>query len=106
MEKITSFNKLVRDKIPEILGKKGIQSVTRTIEGGEYFAELLKKLEEEVREFIKDNNEEELADIYEVLGAIIEEKGFTREAIEAIRLKKLADRGGFKDKIFLEQTEE
>lgn len=106
MEKIMKFDKLVRDKIPEVLEKKGIKSVTHVIEGKEYFEELLKKLREEVEEFVKDNNEEELADIFEVLGAIIEERGFTKEAIEEIRLKKLAERGGFKNKVFLEQTEE
>ncbi len=106
MEKITKFDKLVRDNIPEVLEKKGIKSVTRQIEGEEYMKRLIEKLREEVQEFVDDNNQEELADIFEVLGAIIEEKGFTREAIEEIRLKKLNERGGFKNKIILEQTEE
>jgi predicted house-cleaning noncanonical NTP pyrophosphatase (MazG superfamily) len=96
----------VRDRIPEVLEKKGIKAVTRTLEDGEYFESLTNKLREEVEEFVKESNEEELADIFEVLGAIIDEKGFTKEAIEEIRLKKLADRGGFKNKVFLEQTEE
>jgi predicted house-cleaning noncanonical NTP pyrophosphatase (MazG superfamily) len=63
-------------------------------------------LQEEIVEFTNDTNEEELADILEVLYAIIDEKGFTKESIEAIRIKKVEDRGAFKKKIFLEKTEE
>jgi predicted house-cleaning noncanonical NTP pyrophosphatase (MazG superfamily) len=106
MGEIIKFDKLVRDKIPEILENKGIKSVSHVIEGEEYFTRLVAKLREEVEEFAADRNEEELADILEVLDTIIEEKGFTKEAIEEIRLKKLAERGGFKNKIILEQTEE
>lgn len=106
IQKITKFDKLVRDKIPEILERKGIKSVTKTVEGKEYLERLVAKLCEEVEEFATDNNEEELADIFEVLNAIIYEKGFNHEAIEVIRLKKLSERGGFKNKIVLEQTKE
>ncbi len=106
MEKITKYDKLVRDKIPQVLDAKGIKSVTRTVEGEEYFARLVAKLKEEVEEFAKDVNEEEIADIMEVLNAVISVKGFSRERIEEIRTKKLAERGGFSEKIILEQTQE
>ncbi len=106
MGKITTYDKLVRDKIPQVLDAKGIKSVTHTIKGDEYFARLIDKLKEEVDEFAKDVNEEELADIMEVLNAIISEKDFSKERIEEIRKKKLNERGGFNDKIVLEQTEE
>lgn len=106
MKKITKYDKLVRDKIPQVLEAKGIKSVTRTVTDEEFFERLLIKLREEVEEFVKDVNEEELADIIEVLNAIIETKGFTNESIEEIRLKKLKEKGGFNSKIILEQTEE
>ena len=106
MEKITKYDKLVRDKVPQVLNAKGIKSITRKVEGDEYFARLVAKLREEVEEFAKDVNEEEIADILEVLNAIIPAKGFSKEKIEEIRKKKLDERGGFNEKIILEQTEE
>lgn len=106
MEKITKYDKLVRDKIPQVLDAKGIKSVTHRVEGDEYFARLVAKLREEVEEFAKDTKEEEIADIMEVLNAVILAKGFSKEKIEEIRKKKLGERGGFSEKIILEQTEE
>ena len=106
MKKITKYDKLVRDKIPQILDAKGIKSVTRTVGDGEYFDRLITKLKEEVEEFANDVNEEEIADIMEVLNAIILVKGFSKEKIDEIRKKKLEERGGFSEKIILEQTEE
>lgn len=106
MEKITKYDKLVRDKIPQVLDAKGIKSVTHRVEGDEYFTRLVAKLREEVEEFAKDANEEEIADIMEVLNAVILAKGFSKEKIEEIRKKKLGERGGFSEKIILEQTEE
>ncbi len=106
MEKITKYDKLVRDKIPQVLDAKGIKSVTRIVEGEEYFGQLVAKLKEEMEEFAKDVNEEEIADILEVLNAIISAKGFSKERIEEIRKKKLEERGGFSERIILEQTEE
>ncbi len=106
IKKITTHNKLVRDKIPDVLKQKGIEYVTRNIEKNEYFGRLIDKLKEEVEELAKDVNEEEIADILEVLNAVIEEKGFSKDSIEEKRIKKLSERGGFRDKIILEQTEE
>lgn len=104
--KITKYDKLVRDKIPQVLDAKGIKSITRKVEGDEYFVRLVDKLKEEVEEFAKDVNEEEIADIIEVLNAIILAKSFSKEKIEVIRKKKLGERGGFSEKIILDQTEE
>lgn len=106
MKKITTYDKLVRDKIPQVLDAQGIKAVTHIADNEEYFVRLLAKLREEVEEFATDVIEEEIADILEVLNAIILTKGFSKEAIEAIRKKKLEERGGFNEKVILEQTEE
>lgn len=104
MEKIIKYEKLVRDKIPEILEKKGIKFIVHSASDEEYKEKLKEKLREEVEEFIKDTNEEELADILEVLEAFSIENGFSKENIKKIQEKKMQERGGFDKKIILEKT--
>lgn len=98
------YDKLVRDKIPEIISKKG-GKVTAHIAGDkEYGDKLLDKLLEETKELVKDLNEEEVADVLEVLDAIVEYKGFDKKAIEKIKKQKAEERGGFTKRIILEES--
>lgn len=99
-------NKLVRDKIPEIIQNSGKIPHTRILSDELYLAELNKKLNEECAEYQADNSFEELADMLEVMYAIVEACGCTVKELENIRLEKRRMRGGFKDKIFLEYVEE
>lgn len=98
------YNKLVRDKIPQIIKEKGQTVVTHTATDEEYWSKLKEKLREEVQEFLEDENSEEIADILEVLYAICDFKNITREKIESLRLEKNKKRGGFREKIILEET--
>lgn len=98
------YNKLVRDKIPEIIKKKGVIPVTHIASDNEYWRKLKEKLQEEVDEFIKDSNEEELADILEVVYAICDYKKIDKKELELLRKKKAEERGGFKDQIILDET--
>ena len=98
------YNKLVRDKIPEIIKNKGATPITHIANDEEYWQKLKEKLQEEVNEFIEDSNEEELADILEVIHAICDFKNFDKEKLELLRKKKAEERGGFKDKIILDET--
>lgn len=99
------YNKLVRDKIPAIIESKGKTPNTRILSDKEYAAELERKLDEEVGEFHKDKNLEELADILEVVYALTEHIGSTKEELFAANEKKRAERGGFSDRIFLTSNE-
>jgi len=98
------YDKLVRDKIPEIIKKSGNVSTTHIADNEEYWNKLKKKLKEEVDEFMEENNKEELADILEVIYAICDFKGIDRDDIEKTRKEKAEKRGGFKDKIILDET--
>ena len=99
------YNKLVRDKIPEIIKGKGETPITHIADNQEYEIKLKEKLKEEVEEFLKESNAEELADILEVIYAIRDNMGVSREELEKIRLEKSEKRGGFKGTIILDETE-
>jgi predicted house-cleaning noncanonical NTP pyrophosphatase (MazG superfamily) len=94
-----SYNKLVRDKIPEILDKKGISYEKRIAFPEEYKVELIKKLVEEVQEFSQAGDPEELADVVEVIEAL--KQLFEYSDTETIRQKKRKERGGFDERIIL-----
>ena len=101
------FNKLVRDKIPQIIEKTEGQSCkTKVLNDKEYLIELKKKLQEELNEFLESDEIEELADLEEVLRAILDCKCVSYEEFEKVRLEKVNKRGAFKDRIYLEGLEE
>lgn len=100
------YNKLVRDRIPDIILKDHCLPTTRVLDDQEYVKELNKKLMEEVNEYLKEENIEEMVDILEVIRAILDVKGTSYEEIEEKRVKKAKKRGAFKDKVFLEKVME
>lgn len=95
------YNKLVRDKIPEIIKNQGQVPYTRILDEEEYLLALEQKLDEEVREYHKDKTIEELADILEVVYALAEGTGASREALLSCYESKHKKRGGFHDRTFL-----
>lgn len=96
---MTSYNKLVRDGIPEKLDKKGISYKKRIASDTEYKDELVRKLVEEANEFAEARSVEELADVMEVVEALKTLKEF-ENAEEARKTKKI-ERGGFEKRFIL-----
>ena len=96
-----TYNKLVRDKIPQIIEDKGGQAQIRILSDEEYRIYLEAKLDEEVGEYHRDQTPEELADILEVVYALANAKGISREALMDIYRKKHDERGGFEKKLLL-----
>ena len=88
------FNKLVRDKIPQIIESNGDKPFTKTLSDEENLKQLNIKLTEEVNEYLTDNNVEELADIVEVIYGLLNAKNIPIEEFEKIRLNKKNNRGG------------
>lgn len=99
------YNKLVRDKIPEILKSKNVVFSSHVANEDEYKEKLLQKLKEEVNEFLEEPSIEELADVEEVLLAIREGLNFSKEEIEKARIEKAQKRGEFKERIILEEAD-
>jgi len=99
------YNKLVRDKIPQIIEAAGKTFTTRTLSDEEYRHELRKKAFEELEEYMNAKDDatavEELADLLEIIHSLAECHGATIEQVEAIRAEKAEKRGGFQEKIFL-----
>lgn len=98
------YNKLVRDKIPEIIRKKGEECKIHVAGGKEYLEKLKEKLLEEVKEFIENETVEEMTDIQEVMEAICGYKNFSKRELESVKKKRVRERGGFKKKIILEES--
>ena len=99
------YDKLIRDRIPEIMDSKGKAYTVRQIDPGlEKDTYLKKKLLEEVHEFLAEPSVEELADIKEVLLALADSLGYIPEELEFVRKSKRNSRGGFEDGFILEEV--
>lgn len=99
-----SYNKLVRDYIPAIIEAQGKTCVVEVLSGEDYQRMIDAKLDEELAEYHKDPNLEELADLLEVLLAAAGARGYTREQLEAARIRKAAERGGFDRRLLLKEV--
>lgn len=100
---IKTYNKLVRDRIPEIILSNGSIPKTRVLNDKEYSKYLRKKLLEEINEFLSKEKDdiEELADLYEIVLAILKNNNVTLEQFENIRCQKALERGRFENRILL-----
>jgi predicted house-cleaning noncanonical NTP pyrophosphatase (MazG superfamily) len=98
------YHKLIRDQIPEIIEEKGQVCVTQVLEDDEYLEMVDAKLDEELAEYHKEQNLEELADLMEVIRACAVARGYTLEQLEQVRAEKVAERGGFEKRILLKEV--
>ena len=102
-----TYNKLVRDKIPENIDSElGRKCKYRILDDTEYLNELNKKVLEEANEFIEENSMEELGDLMEVINAIMKLKGYNIEEVNKVMKAKVEKKGAFNNKIFLEYVDE
>ena len=99
------YDKLVRDKVPEIIAADGARYKTHIAKGDEYRGKLRTKLLEEVREFLEEPSAKELVDILEVINTIAELEFGGVDEVERIRKERVEKRGGFGKRIILEETD-
>jgi predicted house-cleaning noncanonical NTP pyrophosphatase (MazG superfamily) len=99
--KLKVYNKLIRDKIPQVIEESGKKCDIRSAGKAEHYRLLEAKLKEEVQEFLQDKNLEELADVMEVLFGLAESLGYSEGELVKKRVEKFEERGGFKEGIVL-----
>ena len=96
------YHKFVRDRIPEIIAASGKSCSVRVLGDDEYLQMLDEKLNEETAEYQESKTLEELADILEVIEALVIARGYTVEDLLRAKAEKQRVRGGFRQKILLE----
>lgn len=100
------YNRLVRDRVPELIVESGRKQISRKLKDEEYEQALMDKIVEEIEEYRISKNEEEIADIYEVLDCLVKLKEYEPMHIDYLRLIKREARGSFHDRILLEKIVE
>lgn len=113
-KKIITYHKLVRNKVPEILENANKEAIYYIHEDNKDFdLELMKKIDEELNEFMiewghnnKSGMKNELADLMEVVYALIKRNGFAIDEIQDYMVEKRLEKGGFSKRIFLVEAEE
>jgi predicted house-cleaning noncanonical NTP pyrophosphatase (MazG superfamily) len=105
-----TYNKLVRDKIPQIIESKGKRFSAKVLNDEDYIKYLKEKAYEELDEYCAAETDgeavEELADLLEVISALADHHGYSIEEVEAVRKDKAEKRGVFREKVFLIEGEE
>lgn len=101
---VKTYHKLVRDRIPEIIEADGKTCVYETLSDEAYIRLLDQKLNEELAEYQESKSLEELADLLEVVQAVVRARGWTLDELEQVRAEKAAERGGFAKKVLLKEV--
>ena len=94
-------SKVIRDRIPEIIRLSGRKCVVNELSDFSFLPELEKKLKEELKEYLESKKLEELADLLEIIYRMAELRGSSKDDLDALRLRKKEEKGGFEKNLFL-----
>lgn len=101
---VKHYQKLVRDRIPEIIEVDGKTCVTEVLSDEMFLQMLDAKLNEELAEYQESKSLEELADLLEVIQSVVTARGWSLEQLEQVRAEKASKRGGFSKKLMLKEV--
>ena len=103
------YNKLVRDNIPDIIRQHGDVYQTEIMSASEFQLALRQKIVEEAQEVLQATTQselvQELADLYEVVEALLRTNDTTPDALHIEQERRRTARGGFTQRIKLLWTE-
>lgn len=104
------YNKLVRDNTLDIIIRDQHTPHSRILSVEEYKPELLKKLVEEANEVLAAQEDvhdlnKEIGDLLEVISAVVQAYNLDWDAIMTLKKLRRLERGGFKERIFLESVD-
>lgn len=102
----TYYNKLVRDRIPEIIKSQGKTCEIEILDDGAYLKALEAKLDEEVKEYLESHRDEELVDIFTVFMYILIAKDIDMDALNQLVFAKGLKRGFFDEQILLKWVDD
>jgi len=103
------YEKLVRDRISEIMDREGVRYEVGTLDRDAFREALLAKVVEEAEELREAASRgevvKEIADVYEVLDALMALEGIDAGEVRAVQAARRRDRGGFERRLVLRWTE-
>ncbi|KJS18380.1 MAG: phosphoribosyl-ATP pyrophosphohydrolase [Peptococcaceae bacterium BRH_c4b] len=102
--KIITYNKLVRDRIPENIRENGKKAIIEKLDDEGYKKLLDEKLSEELQEYLETDSADELADLVEVVYSILKYKGIAITDFHGLRKKKAEERGAFEKRLLLKEV--
>ena len=100
------YDKLVRDRIPEIIEKDNCICYYHVADDNEFKIKLHEKLLEEIVEFLENPCAEEIADILEILDAVRMFYDIDLDEIKTKKNRKKLTNGKFNERYILESTKE
>jgi len=105
----TRYDKLIRDRIPEIMDDAGVSYEIETLDDEAFERALRAKLVEEAGEAAvaagQGDLAKELADLLEVVRALMKATGLDPENVETLRERRRIERGGFARRLWLRCTD-
>jgi predicted house-cleaning noncanonical NTP pyrophosphatase (MazG superfamily) len=104
MEKIF-YNKLCRDKVPDIIRTKGYECEVREVAHDEFKREIVRKVYEEASGVSNHDSREQLvkqlADLVITLDAVTEEYGISDDELDEAVKKSVEEKGGYEKRLYL-----
>ena len=100
------MNRVVRDEVPSIMKRNGTEVYCRKLDEMEMVFYLENELQHTIHNYMQSKDYEDLVDILEIVYALGERQGISKEELERTRAIKTIAKGSYKMNYFVEYIEE